>query len=1481
MSSKIVLSLLCFLPLVISSGPGLPEAIPHKTIRIFAPDNRTTSQKKPSAANFWEPEKKNTSVDTASLKKSNWYADAVSNIAEMEYEIKYDSATRSYASPNRKRNLRSFYTPGTFTLLPHNLNGEQWKLQLTTMGIYTGSKKIYSPLKNAAVIQNKKTIQFSHNNGFITEYVNSSEGVRQNFIINKDPHQGDAGASAPLSVKLKANKNWRLNKLNDQEIHFEKRGKTGIVNKIVYNNLKAWDANNTELTAFFEVKKDELSIMVDASQAVYPVTIDPLSQYNLGFYDSSPDDANQANANLGVSVSGAGDVNGDGYSDVIIGANKFDNGANTDEGRAFLYYGSINGLASSPASLLNPTNQAGAEFGISVSTAGDINRDGYSDVIIGAHKYNDGFIDEGNAFVYYGSATGLGSSPNRILNDANQSGCNFGFSVACAGDVNGDGYSDVAVGAPFFDDAANTDEGRVFVYYGSATGLGAAPGSLPNDADQAGAEFGYSVAGAGDVNGDGFSDIIIGAPMYDNGPFSNEGFVFIYHGSAAGLFGNATSILHNANQAGAEMGFSVSSAGDINGDGYSDVIMGAPLYTNGAAVNAGRTFVHLGSPAGVVGVASFVFTGTNSLDQFGYAVSTAGDVNGDGYGDVIIGSPFFDDVAITDEGNAFVYFGSATGLGISANSTPNDANQSGCNFGLSVACAGDVNGDGFSDLIIGAPGYDDGANSNEGRSFIYHGNIVYIGSTIFQNEITTAQVTLTGDNQTFQSFGCSVSSAGDINADGYDDVIIGESDFDNGANTNEGRAFVFYGSATGLSTVPGATYDDANQAGAFFGKSVACAGDVNGDGFSDVIIGASEYDDGSNPAEGRAYLYYGSSTGLAASPSAILDDANQAGANFGSSVAGAGDVNRDGYSDVIIGAYYYNSGYGAAFVYYGSATGPGTTPNIMLADPVITTGAFGVSVAGAGDVNGDGFGDVIVGSYLSSHLTQVSCGAAYIYHGSGTGLTNTPAIILFDAGQPYCEFGRCVAGVGDINGDGYSDVAIGAPGWDATLSSITDNGAVFIHYGSAAGINSSYQFTIGGGTGGSNGYIGSSVAGAGDLNGDGYSDLIIGAPGLDVVNSGGLALVFFGSSSGINVNLRDYKHFFNLFNSSTGGSVASAGDVNGDGLSDVLIGAPGASASGKTMVCYGNESIGSRNNIRLYNTNLTTPIQQSNYSSLTFGLGLYASSPMGREKGKLVWEVKGAGQPFSGSIIGSSTAFTSKQIPFTNLGLTGAELKNLIQKVGGAYNKVRVRVEYDKATSVTGQVYGPWRYPQGYLRGALGMNSNPIPVTLLSFTAVKQANDVLVRWQTSNEQNVNRYEVEKSIDGIRFEKTGTVAAGNTGNAGNYQFIDNAPWLSELRYYRLKSIDNDGQFKYSTIVRISNKQTGLVSIYPNPAKDVFTINAPDNSLMNTQATLSGINGGILKTIVITHPQETVNVSTLPAGFYMLRFENGTVVKLIKE
>ncbi|RPI32968.1 MAG: hypothetical protein EHM70_07495, partial [Chloroflexota bacterium] len=371
----------------------------------------------------------------------------------------------------------------------------------------------------------------------------------------------------------------------------------------------------------------------------------------------------------------------------------------SDEGWVFVYHGSATGLSATPAWTAD-SDQFSAEFGYSVGTAGDVNGDGYADVIVGAWKYSNDELREGRAYVYYGSENGLSAKPAWTA-ESDQVNSRFGSSVGTAGDVNGDGYADVIVGALDYDNG-ETDEGRAYVYYGSSAGLVDTP-TWTAESDQASACFGYSVGTAGDVNGDGYADVIVGALDYDNGQ-EDEGRVYVYHGSKTGLAATPAWTAES-DQANVEFGAALGTAGDVNGDGYADVIVGAYYYKNG--VNEfGRAYVYHGSASGLAVTWAWAVECDQESVDFGRSVGTAGDVNGDGYAGVIVGARFYE-IDQSYEGRVYVYPGSAGGLSARAAWTA-DSDQVDARLGSSVGTAGDVNGDGYADMIAGAPYYTNG-----------------------------------------------------------------------------------------------------------------------------------------------------------------------------------------------------------------------------------------------------------------------------------------------------------------------------------------------------------------------------------------------------------------------------------------------------------------------------------------------------------------------------------------------------------------------------------------------------------------------------------------------------------------------------------------------------------------------------------------------------------------------------------------------------
>jgi len=394
-------------------------------------------------------------------------------------------------------------------------------------------------------------------------------------------------------------------------------------------------------------------------------------------------------------------------------------------------------------------------------------------------------------------------------------------------------------------------------------------------------------------------------------------------------------------------GRSVASAGDVNGDGYADVIVGAPLYQNPGG--QGRVFVIHGSPSGLLSAPAWTAEGTTASQGFGHCVAGAGDVNGDGYADVVVGRAYGD-----AGGQAWVYHGSSAGLGTSANRSA--VGPPG--FGIIVAGAGDVNGGGFSDMVVGRDG-----------AWIYHGS--------------ASGLSLTPDLELTATFVRRVAAAGDVNGDGFDDVLVGLAN-----PTTFYGASLHLGSASGLSPTSSWTgYGD--QVGAEYGSSVAGAGDVNLDGFDDILVGEPLFANG-QPTEGRVYLYYGSAGAPDTSPDWTAEG-NQAGALFGSVVAGAGDIDGDGHADLLIGSPAYDNGQldeGRVFVYFGSALGPSLTPD-WTAESDQADSKFASSAAGAGDVDNDGGAGIIVGAYQFQNPEDFE-GRSYVYQTALVGVPPRP-----------------------------------------------------------------------------------------------------------------------------------------------------------------------------------------------------------------------------------------------------------------------------------------------------------------------------------------------------------------------------------------------------------------------------------------------------------------------------------------------------------
>ncbi|MGQ0592088.1 MAG: FG-GAP-like repeat-containing protein [Gammaproteobacteria bacterium] len=357
-----------------------------------------------------------------------------------------------------------------------------------------------------------------------------------------------------------------------------------------------------------------------------------------------------------------------------------------------------------PIPLDHPTPQADALFAEAVAGIGDVNGDGVTDLLVGApQQFVVGNINQGRAFVFGGAERSLLLT---VDHPAPQGLALFGSAVAGAGDVNGDGRTDLLVGAPGQRVGGRANQGQAYVLSGADGRLLLI---LDNPIPQADAAFGAAVAGIGDVNGDGAPDLLVGAPEQD-GSFVNEGLAFVFSGADGRLL---RTLDEPASPFPALFAFAVAAAGDVNGDGAPDLLVGAPLARVGDG--SGRAFVFNGADGSLLRTLDLPIPETGAL--FAFAVAAAGDVNGDGVPDLLVGAPG-KDVSETNQGQALVFSGADASVLLTLDH-PNPDDLAG--FGETVAGIADVDGDGAPDFLVGAPGpgQDVGGDVRQGRAFVF------------------------------------------------------------------------------------------------------------------------------------------------------------------------------------------------------------------------------------------------------------------------------------------------------------------------------------------------------------------------------------------------------------------------------------------------------------------------------------------------------------------------------------------------------------------------------------------------------------------------------------------------------------------------------------------------------------------------------------------------------------------------------------------
>ncbi|PTQ83244.1 integrin alpha [Nitrosomonas ureae] len=528
------------------------------------------------------------------------------------------------------------------------------------------------------------------------------------------------------------------------------------------------------------------------------------------------------------------------------------------------------------------------------------------------------------------------------------------------------------------------------------------------------------------------------------------------------------------------------------------------------------------------------------------SVSNAGDVNGDGFDDVIIGTLRADPNS-SILGSSYVVFGKASGFdatldlsnlngsdGFRLDGETVDENLL---HHISVSGAGDVNGDGFDDVIIGVcrardDSYYSGSEYSD-SSYVVFGKASGFDATMNLSNLDGSNgFRLDGDALRFVvNLNVSVSSAGDVNGDGFDDVIIGTFVSQDGGVYGSGTGgsnYVIFGKASGFDATMNLS-DLVKSRSVFFqniermddlfltGVSVSNAGDVNGDGFDDVIIVTNQYNQNTVTAPGYGYVVFGTAPGIAMTKLSDLDGSNGFRLDGGyeasiSSMNDAGDVNGDGFDDVIVGdAGADLSGYnsGSSYVIFGKASGFDATMNLsdldgsngFRLDGETENDRSGVSVSSAGDVNGDGFDDVIVGAFFASSSGLYS-GSSYVVFGKASGFDATMNLsdlngsngFRLDGEAANDRSGRPVSSAGDVNGDGFDDLIVSAVNAD---SNGIDSGSSYIIFGRSDFTGGDADFQ---GTPGDDNFTGTKVAES--FKGEAGNDRLIGRGGADSFDAG-------------------------------------------------------------------------------------------------------------------------------------------------------------------------------------------------------------------------------------------------------------------------------------------------------------------------------------------------------------------------------------------
>lgn len=874
-------------------------------------------------------------------------------------------------------------------------------------------------------------------------------------------------------------------------------------------------------------------------------------------------------------------------------------------------------LAAGPYTITLEAPEGAVEFGHAIAAVGDVDGDGRGDLLVGMPRYSGTFEEEGWVGLYLGRTVGIEKTPAWTMTGG-QAFAHFGHAIAGLGDVDGDGRSDFAVGAPGYSRGAEY-EGIVYVWLGLPTET-STPWS--REGVEAQARFGTSLAGVGDVDGDGHADLMIGVPG-----LGEQGRVELYLGTPNGPDNFSDWHVEGAVLGYGALGYRMAQAFDTQGDGFSDFLVHTDTSTLlffGAESQAISRTPDATFDPGLACLGDVDNSGQTALQS---GLLPAGDVNGDGYADAIA----LDHL----DGRVALLAGSPSGL----LPTPIRVGDCDCAEGPRVVVpAGDLDGDGMADIAIGAP--------ELSKIEIWRGR--------FSGLASTPDWVMPG----FQI----VASAGDVNGDGHADLLAASTAAATEYPDSGDRAVLFLGSEDGLVTPPKilstgqrATFDRSHSA-----SLVSAAGDVDGDGYADILMGQDLVGPESPWKDGWVSVWWGSPMGTLGPGSHRPPwfESGVPGQGLGRRLAEAGDVDADGYSDFLVGSGHIRAAY--VDLYLGGPFGPRhawSTSSVL--DSASTPDPFA-----AGDLDGDGTSDF---SAQDWYFALSDDGGIFLGAQGAIG----PRLVdpsLVDRSA------RFRIGVGDINGDGLADLLTGNRHFDNW------RGRADLYLGSeGSGLGSHIWSTIGasGPRAPRFGYTGSP---AGDLDSDGFADfMVLASEHSDTREVIGRVNLYLGAPDGPGAE-PDWTHDGELEWESMGDTLDVIGDVDGDGFSDIVFGVWRGDrvrvADPRIRIFFGNHGLGFRPawrpNFHLRDLSTFVRIQPGNRGTSASGAYVVGSarSAFGHYRTALEVEVK----PFDVRFDGRDTLLTPYQATTHDARSVTFPISHL--ETDRAYHW-RVRLRYD------------------------------------------------------------------------------------------------------------------------------------------------------------------------------------------------------------